>query len=88
MAIEWSDTYATGIEQIDNQHKELFKAVDRLLSACNGGKGKEEVGKLMDFLKDYVIIISVMKKNCKKTWLPKYLEHKRFMMILSPVLAG
>mgnify|MGYP001326930100 CR=1 FL=1 len=78
MAIEWSDTYATGIEHVDNQHKELFKAVDRLLSACGGGKGKEEVSKLMDFLKDYVIThFSDEEELQKKHGYPKYLAHKK-----------
>jgi hemerythrin len=55
MAIEWRESLATGNAEIDNQHKELFNRFNDLLSACNKGKGKEEVGNLLRFLSDYVI---------------------------------
>lgn len=45
MAIEWTDELATGVNKIDNQHKELFKRINNLLDACNQGKGKDEVKK-------------------------------------------
>ena len=55
MAIEWRESLATGHEEIDNQHKELFKRFNNLLTACNKGKGNEEVGNLLKFLSDYVV---------------------------------
>lgn len=54
MLIEWSDSLATGIAEIDAQHKELFNRFNSLLTGCNEGKGKEEVLKLLLFLDDYV----------------------------------
>jgi len=54
MSIEWTSDLATGVDQIDDQHKEIFKRVNRLSEACNAGKGKEEVLKLLLFLEDYV----------------------------------
>jgi hemerythrin len=55
MGIEWKQSLATGIEEIDNQHKELFDRVNKLFDACNQHKGKEEVGEVVKFLEDYVI---------------------------------
>ncbi len=52
-AIQWRESYAIGIKEIDDQHKQLFDAVDKLFSACSQGKGKEEVGNTLKFLEDY-----------------------------------
>ena len=54
MAIEWRQDLSTGINEIDNQHKELFRRINFLLDACNHGKGREEIGKIVQFLEDYV----------------------------------
>ena len=54
MAIEWRESLSIGVEVIDNQHKELLHRFDRLLSACQTGKGIEELRKLMAFLEEYV----------------------------------
>jgi hemerythrin len=54
MAIEWSNNLATGVAEIDDQHKELFSRFNNLLTACNKGKGKEEVLNLLLFLDEYI----------------------------------
>jgi hemerythrin len=54
MAIEWRENLATGSAEIDAQHKELFKRFNDLLTACNQGKGKDEVANLLLFLNDYI----------------------------------
>lgn len=55
MGIEWRESLAIGVKEIDNQHKELLLRFDRLLSACQEGKGIEELKKLQAFLGEYVI---------------------------------
>jgi hemerythrin len=45
----------TGVEEIDDQHRELFARVDRLLEASRARRGKEEVSSLLDFLAGYVV---------------------------------
>jgi hemerythrin len=54
MGIEWRDSLAIGVEVIDNQHKELLLRFDKLLNACQTGKGVEELKKLQTFLEEYV----------------------------------
>ena len=54
MSIEWSSNLATGVAEIDSQHREIFKRVNRLSAACSEGKGKEEVLRLLLFLEDYI----------------------------------
>ncbi len=48
-------TMATGVDSIDQQHRTLVKAVNQLDRACREGHGKEAVGKLLDFLAEYVV---------------------------------
>ena len=54
MSVEWTSNLATGIAEIDDQHKEIFKRVAMLSQACSEGRGKEEVLNLLLFLESYV----------------------------------
>jgi hemerythrin len=49
----WDVKYETGIEQIDYQHKRLFIHLDDLTLALYAGRGKEEIGSVIDFLDQY-----------------------------------
>ena len=54
MSTGWSNDLATGVMEIDDQHKEIFSRFDRLFTACSEGRGKEEVLTLIGFLGDYI----------------------------------
>jgi hemerythrin len=54
VTIAWSSDLATGVTEIDNQHKEIFSRFDKLFTACSEGRGKDEVLRLLLFLEDYV----------------------------------
>lgn len=54
MAITWDPTLKTGIPEIDAQHEELFRRLDALLQAIRGGRSRDEVGRTLAFLEDYV----------------------------------
>jgi hemerythrin len=55
MGIVWRESLAIGVPEIDRQHKELLSRFDRLLKACEAGKGMEELQKLLGFLDNYVV---------------------------------
>jgi hemerythrin len=77
MSIEWDATLATGNNNIDEQHKELFRRFDNLLTACNQRKGKEEVHSTLTFLGDYVRSHFAMEEQLQQTNnYPHYPEHK------------
>lgn len=77
MAIEWTNDLATGVSIIDEQHKELFVRINALLEACNQGKGKVEVGNVIDFLEGYVITHFAEEERHMITGnYPAYREHK------------
>jgi hemerythrin len=52
---EWSSSLETGIEQIDEQHKELFNRIDQLDLALYNGRSASELIKLMKYLGSYII---------------------------------
>ena len=77
MGIEWTNDLSVGIEEIDDQHKELFHKINDLLDACNQGKGKETVGKLIDFLGGYVVEhFQCEEANMKKYNYPEMGSHQ------------
>ena len=55
MSIQWTPDLATGANEIDEQHKELFKRIDTLIKAWKQGKAVPEVDKVIAFLNDYVV---------------------------------
>ena len=55
MAFQWNDSLSVGVDIIDNQHKGIISRVDSLLKAMSQGKGREEIGKVISFLADYVV---------------------------------
>jgi hemerythrin-like metal-binding protein len=51
----WDDSFVSGIRLIDSRHKRLFEAINRLIDACEQGKGKEELAKSLMFLSNYTV---------------------------------
>ncbi|MDR0529514.1 MAG: bacteriohemerythrin [Zoogloeaceae bacterium] len=49
----WSDEYSVGIDEIDEQHKTLFKLVNRLHKAITDKEGSSVCGSILDELVDY-----------------------------------
>ncbi len=53
MAYKWSSELETGHDLIDEQHKSLFAAANRLADAFQNGKGSAEIEKTLHFLIAY-----------------------------------
>ena len=87
MSVGWSSELATGVAEIDNQHKEIFSRVDRLSAACSEGKGKEEVLRLLQFLEEYVKEHFAAEERLQlRNAYPEYAEHKsQHMRFISDV---
>jgi len=83
MAIRWRADLEIGIEAIDNQHKALVESMNNLLEACAAGKAKQEVGKTLDFLSDYVIThFSYEQEYQRKYAYPGYGDHLKLHQFL------
>ena len=55
MAFQWDGSLSVGVDSIDAQHKGIFTRVDNLLNSMSKGKGRDEIGKVVVFLADYVV---------------------------------
>jgi len=55
MSVEWQDSLAIGVMEIDIQHKLLFDKVNAFLVACNTGTSIDEVNRLFWFLEAYAM---------------------------------
>jgi len=51
--IPWDASLETGNTVIDQQHRGLFGALNRLIQSMNRGKGRDEVHATLVFLRDY-----------------------------------
>ena len=77
MAIEWKEDLAINVKEVDDQHKELFIKVNDLFTACNAGKGKENIDNVIKYLQDYVVLhFSSEEKLQKQNNYPQYEVHK------------
>ena len=55
MRYVWNDTLETGNQVIDNQHHQLFEALNSLVDAYTAGEGEAELIRILEFLNDYVV---------------------------------
>ena len=79
MAITWTNDLATGNVQIDNEHKQLIKAADELLEACSQGKGRQEIGRAVEFLSNYTKTHFAHEEQLQvKFKFPDYIVHKNW----------
>jgi len=52
--MKWSDDYATGVEQVDDQHKMLFKMAEDYRSALDEGRGQGVYSEMLRSLDLYI----------------------------------
>ncbi len=53
MIIRWNSSFSVGVEQIDEQHKQLVEHVNQLTRAITKGKAHQELSHHLKFLIDY-----------------------------------
>ena len=52
--VRWTPHHSVGVEEIDAQHRELFRRVDLFLAALSEKRGRRELEPLIKYLKSYV----------------------------------
>ena len=78
--VTWSETYATGVELIDNQHKELVKLTNELYRACLSGKEtantvfRESMSRMVEYVRFHFSTEQTLLQHVKY---PEYTEHKK-----------
>ena len=62
--ITWDPSMTTGIEALDNQHKQLISWLNDLLDAMSMGRGRAEIEGLLDKLSGYVAMHFGHEEDC------------------------
>lgn len=76
--IEWSDALSVGIEEIDEQHKEIAKMMNDLNRAIHGGWGKEARDEIIVRLVEYTKVHFVIEESLMSIAnYPRLTEHKK-----------
>lgn len=77
MPITWSEDLSTGIEEIDNQHKEIINRINMIDEASEKHIEEEDIDKIVRFLGGYVIDhFDTEDKFMIQYNYPKYDSHK------------
>jgi len=66
--LQFEPNMRVGIDVLDNQHKSLIEALNRLMDALWDGKGREEVCNSIKFLLDY----TVTHFSDEEEWMERY----------------
>jgi hemerythrin len=53
--LEWNPSFAIGVGAVDEQHQELFRRVNDLMTSMAEGKGRDKVESLLAFLESYAL---------------------------------
>ncbi|MBF0469030.1 MAG: bacteriohemerythrin [Desulfamplus sp.] len=76
--ITWAPKFATGIDEIDKQHKELIRMINELHKAMKQKMGIQRSGAILDGLAEYTVYhFGHEEKLFKKYDYPEYSEHKK-----------
>ena len=62
--IQWDLTMSTGIDAVDNQHKQLIKWLNDLLEAMSMGRGRGEIQALLAKLGGYAVTHFGYEEDC------------------------
>lgn len=76
--MEWSQSLEIGVEEVDEQHKELVHRVNEFYAAIKENKSKEEALRILKYLSSYVVVHFADEERLQVKYnYPGYLEHKK-----------
>lgn len=90
--MEWTDDLSVGIEEIDEQHRELFGRINSLVAAIRGADCKSKIDGVISFLEEYAQThFSLEEGYMLRNDYAEYGQHKRqhgiFLKALSDLKA-
>jgi hemerythrin len=75
--MEWTEDLSVGVEEIDSQHKELFRRIHNLVEAIKKGECKFVIDGVIKFLEEYAAHhFSEEEGIMVRNGYPEYLRHK------------
>jgi len=82
--VEWDEKLATGVAEIDDQHKEIFARFNALLEACDRGRSRELLADILEFMNQYVLKHFRDEERLQESvGYPKFIAHKAVHVELS-----
>jgi hemerythrin len=76
--IPWLKPYEVNVEEIDEQHRELFRMFNELMTAVWDGNGKDAVKEMLGFTANYAVNhFATEEKYMLKYGYPGYGAHKK-----------
>jgi hemerythrin len=76
--IPWMKSYEIKVSEIDEQHQELFRMFNELMTAVWDGNGKDAVKEMLGFTANYAVNHFVTEENYMlKHGYPGYEAHKK-----------
>ena len=87
MTFQWRQDLSVGFQEIDDQHKELFRKINDLLESIGQGRGIQEVKNMIKFLEDYTATHfsseeKLMLKHNYNGYPAQKTEHNKFIKVL------
>ena len=75
--LQWSNSYALNLKDVDEQHEKLFELVNTLYDSGVNGDEQNSLGIILDELIDYTVYhFETEEKLFIKHAYPKYNQHK------------
>lgn len=75
--MEWTQDLSVGVEEIDEQHKELFKRIKNLVDAIKNAECKYVIDGTIGFLEEYAVShFAVEEKYMKESRYEDLQQHK------------
>ena len=79
MTYELTQDLMTGNALIDSEHRQLFAAVNNLMTACSQDKGRDQIQQTVTFLSNYVVKHFQDEERLQaQSNYPNYPAHKQF----------
>lgn len=86
--MQWTEDLSVGVEEIDNQHKELFRRINSLVDAIKKAECKLVIDGVIKFLEEYAIIHFTEEEGYMvRHGYPEYPQHKAQHAIYLKALA-
>jgi len=85
---EFTKDLETGNALIDQEHRELIAAINRLLDACRSGKGRAELANTAQFMQSYTVKhFSDEERLQSQSRFPEYVKHRGYHEAFKTVMA-
>ncbi len=77
MSLKWDEDLSTGIDEIDNQHKEIIKRIEKINNEADESMSMKEIDEIVRFIGGYVFDhFSMEEEYMMKYKYPNYDSHK------------